>query len=283
MYTKSNVYKVFSSIVFATHILSALGIIVFVITSSSQRTLMGFIDTLLGIDGYTSIIAVVAVLTAIVSLFFSYMEFSSMFSFAKMIDYVQSDDNKPMRRLPFTLPYKFYGTFGSVIFFTTFVISFIISVILLISYSIQKNAFLALPVLPVLGIVLCNVYVFLHYFVRYQAISDMMRVNSGDDSALLKQSIKDIKSGYLRGYCIFYALVCVFTVIVGIVGGFMTFGRISDVFGNGIAVVYAIIQIISIVISIIYMSIFGCYVDNIAKMVESYQIKFGFWSGKKED
>lgn len=85
MYTRPIIYKVYSVIIFAFSIFSFLG---------SIATLFIPFDTLPDLGSFAYVINTAAVIikiglliSALLTLFFAYTEFSSMFCFADMIDY----------------------------------------------------------------------------------------------------------------------------------------------------------------------------------------------------
>lgn len=93
MYLNPKIYKIYSVIVLAASVLSAI-IGIFNIVSISS-----FINRLIpAASQFTALIIVLFTVLSLLSLFFSYVEFSSMYAFGDMITYVQSDRINPMAK-----------------------------------------------------------------------------------------------------------------------------------------------------------------------------------------
>ena len=115
MYTRPIIYKVYSVIIFAFSIFSFLG---------SIATLFIPFDTLPDLGSLASVINTAAVIikiglliSALLTLFFAYTEFSSMFCFADMIDYEKSGAVFPFEKKNFVMSANVYRKFGTVIFY----------------------------------------------------------------------------------------------------------------------------------------------------------------------
>lgn len=272
MYTRPIIYKVYSVIIFAFSIFSFLG---------SIATLFIPFDTLPDLGSLASVINTAAVIikiglliSALLTLFFAYTEFSSMFCFADMIDYEKSGAVFPFEKKNFVMSANVYRKFGTVIFYINMVIALISTIVCIISYSIVKQAFIALPVIPLLGITFSTVLVYIQYFCKYNAFSDLLDVVSvKNPTNQMLDRLKTNKPNTLRGFCVFlYVIAIIFSVAV-IINLFLLGGQIFslNIYAGIFLSVFIIVCSALIVLS---LSVTGCYYDNLAKMLEHYMIKY---------
>ena len=272
MYTRPIIYKVYSVIIFAFSIFSFLG---------SIATLFIPFDTLTDLGSLASVINTAAVIikiglliSALLTLFFAYTEFSSMFCFADMIDYEKSGAVFPFEKKNFVMSANVYRKFGTIIFYINMVIALISTIVCIISYSIVKQAFIALPVIPLLGITFITVLVYIQYFCKYNAFSDLLDVVSvKNPTNQMLDRLKTNKPNTLRGFCVFlYVIAIIFSVAV-IISLFLLGGQIFslNIYAGIFLSVFIIVCSALIVLS---LSVTGCYYDNLAKMLEHYMIKY---------
>lgn len=272
MYTRPIIYKVYSVIIFAFSIFSFLG---------SIATLFIPFDTLPDLGSLASVINTAAVIikiglliSTLLTLFFAYTEFSSMFCFADMINYEKSGAVFPFEKKNFVMSVNVYRKFGTVIFYINMVIALISTIVCIISYSIVKQAFIALPVIPLLGITFSTVLVYIQYFCKYNAFSDLLDVVSvKNPTNQMLDRLKTNKPNTLRGFCVFlYVIAIIFSVAV-IISLFLLGGQIFslNIYAGIFLSVFIIVCSALIVLS---LSVTGCYYDNLAKMLEHYMIKY---------
>lgn len=272
MYTRPIIYKVYSVIIFAFSIFSFLG---------SIATLFIPFDTLPDLGSLASVINTAAVIikiglliSTLLTLFFAYTEFSSMFCFADMIDYEKSGAVFPFEKKNFVMSANVYRKFGTIIFYINMVIALISTIVCIISYSIVKQAFIALPVIPLLGITFSTVLVYIQYFCKYNAFSDLLDVVSvKNPTNQMLDRLKTNKPNTLRGFCVFlYVIAIIFSVAV-IISLFLLGGQIFslNIYAGIFLSVFIIVCSPLIVLS---LSVTGCYYDNLAKMLEHYMIKY---------
>ena len=274
MYTRPIIYKVYSVIIFAFSIFSFLG---------SIATLFIPFDTLTDLGSLASVINTAAVIikiglliSALLTLFFAYTEFSSMFCFADMIDYEKSGAVFPFEKKNFVMSANVYRKFGTVIFYINMVIALISTIVCIISYSIVKQAFIALPVIPLLGITFSTVLVYIQYFCKYNAFSDLLDVVSVKNPT--NQMLDRLKTNKPNTFL--YVIAIIFSVAV-IISLFLLGGQIFslNIYAGIFLSVFIIVCSALIVLS---LSVTGCYYDNLAKMLEHYMIKYKMiWGGGK--
>lgn len=277
MYARTIIYKIYAIAILALSVLSALFSVIFVVPAVSLAgTYFPFVSQI------TVAIQIVIVLCAIICVFFSYMEFSSMYCFTDMIDYERSDSIYPMSRRFFVLPAAGYRVFGLIMFIINLVSNIICALFIIITNSIQAQCFICLPVIPLaINIAVCVIY-YINYYARYKAIGDLLElVTSMEVNEPIKQKLKENKPGMLRGYCIFLAAVCVIVAIAVAVALFFVFEPLSKLIGFSAAIGVTVGIIISTLLTLLCVGIMGCYVDNIAKMLEHYQIKYHLIEMKK--
>lgn len=270
MYTRPIIYKLYSIIVI---VFAALGFIGSIISGFSfTSTLSKYMPFLSGLSG-----AVMAlfVIVSLISLFFSYIEFSSMFTFAEMIEYENSNSMYPFEKKAFVLPAKFYKGYGSVIFYITLFFQAIVIIATIISASIEKQAFICLPVIPIIISLLSLVLTYIVYYAKYKAFGDLLTVVSKKEiDQTTKESLKENKPNLLRGYCTFLFVIAILSSIAVIVLIFFMFNPLSSTLGTGIAIAISAIYLVLGILLFLSFSITGCYFDNLAKMLEHHMIRF---------
>ena len=269
MYLRPVVYKIYAFIILIGGILGCGSIVASNFIASAAAIAIP------GLEGYGVVTLIVSLVLAVIGLLYYYIEFSSMFAFGDMIKYEQSGATEPMKKKGFILAAKFYAGYGSAIYVITLLVSIVLGAYLIISYSIEKGALVALPILPLIAIVIINVFVSVHFNLRFKAISDLIRVKTGEVSETLRQSIAEVKTGSLRAYCTFYVGLSVVVAIATVVCAVIFYGDIAALLGTTGAILSLVGGIVYVIIAIFAMGIFGCYVDNIAKMIEHHQIKNG--------
>lgn len=277
MYARTIIYKIYSIAILALSVLEALFNFIYIIPSIDSIA-----KYLPIISPITVVVNIVIVICSLVTVFFSYMEFSSMYCFTDMIDYEKSESIYPMKKRGFILPPSGYRVFGLVIFIINLVSNIICALFIIITNSIQAQCFICLPVIPLaINIAVCVIY-YINYYARYKAIGDLLElVTSKEVNEPMKQKLKENKPGLLRGYCIFLAAVCVVVAIAVAVALFFVFEPLSKLIGISAAIVVTIGIVISTLLTLLCIGIMGCYVDNIAKMLEHYQIKYHLVEMKK--
>lgn len=270
MYLNPKIYKIYSVIVLAASVLSAI-IGIFNIVSISS-----FINRLIpAASQFTALIIVLFTVLSLLSLFFSYVEFSSMYAFGDMITYVQSDRINPMAKKPFIAPPSFYRSFGTAIFVIYFIAGMISALIMTTADSIKTHYFIALPLFPLILITLSIFLSYVTYYIKYKAIGDLLELSTtGEATSALKERIAENKPRMLRGYCTFLFVLSIIFLIVSAIALIFVFEPLASVFGTGFAVGCTIGFIFFAIIIFLEMAVTGCYFDNLGKMIEHYLIKY---------
>lgn len=284
MYLKPNIYRGFSIFHLVSGILGLISAISAVVSYSriiNSDRLFGFIsldflspDLSSAISVYTGIVSFVLIITALLSLFFSYMEFSSMFQFADLIEHDQNGQDVPLRKRPFVFPPKVYQNFGLVIFSINIVCLIIVSIVLIISKSIVSEVFVAVPLIPLAIISLNLLVIYITYYMRYKAFGDVLEVATEADqknpSVLTKENLKENKTGVLRGWGTFLFVCCFLVTITLIIGIILIIRFLPEELHFGL--IFSLV--LSWIITIITYSITSCYYDNLAMMLERKLIKY---------
>ena len=276
MYSRPIIYKVYA-------VLSAIaGIIAFISSIvTAFQTSLGIFEQIDFIRNVVIGIKIVLVVSSLIALFFVYMDFSSMFTFAEMIEYEQRGDKTPFLKKEFVLSAKAYRSFGSVIFFIDLIISLIAGIILTIVYSASKNAFIALPLLPLLFLVISVALAYITYYCRYKGFADVLELISSDKAkSTTLEKLKENNTGVLRFYCnLLYVLSILLLIGIVILLVFIG-GTFFEVLG-AFAWVPICMIIFTGIIYVLCLAVTGCFFDNLAKMIEHYQIENNLLDFKK--
>lgn len=270
MYTRPFIYKLYSIIVI---LFAALGFIGSIISGFSLTSMMSKYFPFL--NGISAAVIVFLVIVSLVSLFFSYIEFSSMYTFAEMIEYENSNSMYPFEKKSFVLPAKFYKGYGSVIFYITLFLQAIVIIATIISASIEKQAFICLPVIPVAISLISIVLTYIVYYAKYKAFADLLQIVSQKEvDQATKESLKENKPNLLRGYCTFLFVIAILSAIAIIALIIFMFNPLSNVLGITGAITVSTIYLVLGVLLFLSLSVTGCYFDNLAKMLEHHMIRF---------
>ena len=273
MYARTWIYRAYSIV---TMILGALGFL----GSIGSIVYVALLDLNFSPQAVfikTAAITAIAI-SALISLFYCYVEFSSMYVFADMIQHEKSNSTEPMRKKGFIMPGKFYSGFGLFIFAVPTVCTVLASLFLIITQSMECGCFVAIPVLPIVIMVIPCVLYYINYFIRYRAIGDLIQVVTvKEPKEQQKQRINDISTGWLRGYSGFLFVFCGLVILAAVIGIFMLFNPVLTLLGLPLAITAVVLSLLSTALTVICIGIYGCYLDNIAKMVEHQQIRFGLF------
>lgn len=268
MYTKPIIYKIYSVIIFVLAVASVVGSIIIAIVGGN------IVNKLFPDLTAIWIPIVCLIIGSLISLFFAYVEFSSMFTFAQMIEHEVKGVKEPIKRMGFVLPPKFYRVFGTVLFYVPLIIDIIGIVVSIIIYSSNKKAFIAIPVLPIALTLIPLVLSYITYFCRYKTFGDLLELkSSASPKANTLQSMSENKPNTLRGYCVFLYILAIIEFIGAIISLFFVAGPIASVAGTGMAVFACIGIIVLAIVMFLVFGIIGCYYDNLAKMLEHYMLK----------
>ncbi len=268
MYTKPIFYKIYSIVIFAFAVLSSVGSVLFAVFGANK------LNRVLPVGSWAAYLAVL-IGTSLASLFFSYVEFTSMFTFAQMIEHEESGSTQPFRRMGIVFPPKFYKVFGNVLFYIPLVADVIAAVVLVISYSVTKKAFLAIPLIPLGLMLLSLLLIYITYYCRYRTFGDLLELKSSEEVGVnTLNSLGENKPNILRGYCVFLFILAIVCFLATIISLFFIAKPIATLFGSGMTVAICVGIIINAVVMFMVFAIIGCYYDNLAKMLEHYMIKY---------
>ncbi len=269
MYTKPIIYKVYSVIVFALASLGFLGSVIY--AAFGAEILKSLLPDRIGAVIYITTM----ICAAFISLFFAYVEFTSMFTFAQMIEHEESRSPYPFRRMGMVFPPKFYKVFGSILFYVPLVVDFIAAIAMVISYSVTKKAFLAIPLIPLAIMLLSLLLTYITYYCRYRTFGDLLELKSSNNVSInTVNSLAENKPNVLRGYCIFLYILAIICFIGSVVSLFFVASPIAAVAGTGAAVAACVGIVIYAIVLFMAFGVIGCYYDNLAKMLEHYMIEY---------
>ncbi len=270
MYTKPIIYKIFSIVLFVCSCISCAGTI---ITTLQSNEITKLLKPLVIFSG--SWIIFFGIVLSLLNLFFSFVSCSSLFTFAKMIEHEQSNSLQPFVRPAFSLPGSAYRMFGSVIFVINLIANIIALIAVTIAYSVSKSAFIALPILPIVAMCVSMIFIYIEYLCRYYSFGTLLEIKSTKAvSNIQLDKLKEIKTGLLRGYCIFLFGVSAVVLIAGIILCFIVGASFAEL-NQPLIGFYLICGIIFIIATVLAnIVIMGCFYDNLAKMAENKLIKY---------
>ena len=270
MYTRPIIFKIYSVIVIAIAILGFISSITQLFIPVNP-----ILSLIPNLDNLLTAIKIVSVIASMITLFFSYMEFSSMYTFADMIEYEKSNSLYPFQKKSFVLPAKFYRGFGTVIFYISLFVQIIFIISIVIVSSIQKNAFISLPLIPIAISFVLVLFTYIIYYAKFKTFGDLLQtVSNKNITEKLKESLKENKPNLLRGYCTFLFVIAILFAIAILVAIFVMFSPVAAIIGTSGAVIVSIIYLIFGTVLFLSLSVIGCYFDNLAKMLEHYMIKY---------
>ena len=269
MYSKPIIYKIYSVLIFVLLAFCGIGSLI--------SALLGgfFLNQVLPETGIGWLYILVIAVCTLLMLFFGYVEFSSMFCFAKMIEHEESGSAEPFVRPGFVLPPKFYKNFGSLMFYIPLIASMLGAVILIIKFSVDHQAFLAVPVIPLAIMAISLVLTYITYYCRYRTFGDLLEIKScsGEPSVNTINSLGEAKPNALRSYCTLMYILAVLFMIGTIIGLFFV---IPNVAAAGFGIILLVILLAALEVGLVFViyGIMGCFYDNLAKMLEHYMMKF---------
>lgn len=283
MYIKPKIYRGFSIFVLVSGMLGFLSSVVscaFYFNASNYKKILGIPvevlpdETRQALFTYVGIIGVALIIVSAITVIFNYMDFSSMFQFADLIEHEERKDDRPVNKRPFVFSPKAYKNFGTVIFTINFVIFLFVIIGIIIAKSIANSVFVALPLIPIGFIALDLLVVYITYYMRYKAFGDVLEAAMEPDqknpSVMVKENLKDNKTGVLRGWGTFL-FVCCFLVTILTVTGIILTAVFLPKETHFILIFYIVV---SWIISVISLSITSCFYDNLAMMLERKLIKY---------
>ena len=287
MYTKPTIYRAFSIYRLVSGALAFLfsvvsGIIYGIAGTTGKLFGLSFMEYLPAelssfISGFFWVMSVVLILTSAISFFFCYMDFSSMFQFADLIEHEQRGINAPIRKRSFVLSPKAYKAFGNVVFTIYMILCFISAVVVIIVNSVAHDIFIAVPLIPIAIMGLSLFIIYITYAMRYKAFGDVLEVateaDQNDPSAQVKESLQENKTGILRGWCTTLFVICVILTILTIVSCIL----IACNLPAPISIIAIVVMIVAWFVSIITNAVTGCFFDNLATMVERKLIKYNLF------
>lgn len=283
MYIEPKVYRGFSVFRLIMGILGFLSTIVFGIVyfhPDNYDKILGIPTELLPDDlsrflyTYLGIMGVVMIITSAIALLFSYMDFSSMFQFADLIEQEQRKDDRPINKRSFVFAPKTYRNFGTVIFTINFIVSAFAALGIVIANSIANSVFVAVPLVPISLMALYLFFVYITYCMRYKAFGDVLELamepNQNNPSVAAKESLIDNKTNLLRGWGTFLFACCFLVTALAIASIVL----IITVLPVELHFILILISVISWILSIINLFVTSCFYDNLATMIERRLIKY---------
>lgn len=212
MYTKPIVYKVFSYFLAVAAVLGAGALCYcFFASASSIFSSFEFLDIV-------HVLALIVGLAAIV--WFGLLGFTMMYTFADMVDHELKDDGTIFKP-KFAFPAKVYSTSGSIVFYAVLMIDIIALIYLIISQSIDKGAFLVIPVVDLLVVAVVTFFIHVLFNARYGSFAAVLEIKGTDDPRIPQMNkLKENNPNTLRSFCGILFVICAITLVVMIVSIF---------------------------------------------------------------
>lgn len=270
MYTRPIIFKIYSVVVIVFAILGFISSITQLFIPNNP--LLSLIPNL---DAIFTAIKIVSVIASMITLFFGYIEFSAMYTFADMIKHENNNNVFPFKANCLTLKPKTYTTFGLIIFSIILLIQVIsIGFIVIISLSELKQ-FIVLPLLTIFICALCVLFAFITYYLKYKAFGTLLEIMSSyEPSKTIVDELKYIKPSMLKGFGIFLLVISGISTIGLIVSLIKILMIIIGLFEVGIAIAFCFGVLILGLIIVLSIVVIGLYYINLGKMSEHYMIKY---------
>lgn len=270
MYTRPIIFKIYSIIVI---VFAILGFISSVTQLFIPNDLLS--SLIPSLEAVLTIIKIVSVIASMITLFFGYMEFSSMYTFADMIKHENNNNAFPFEANCLTLKPKTYTTFGLIVF-SIILLSQVISIgLIVIITSSELKQFIVLPLLPVFLCMLFVLFAFITYYLKYKAFGTLLEIlSSNEPSKTTVDELKYIKPSMLKGFGIFLLVISGILTIGLIVALIKIFMIIIGLFEVGIAIAFCFGVLVLGAIIILLTVVLSLYYNNLAKMLEHYMIKY---------
>lgn len=266
MYTKPIVYKVYSFIIALYAVAGAGGLIISFINKASA---------IFSPFEFTSVVHLIAFIVCLcATCWFGILEFTSMYTFADMVAHELKDDGTVFKR-KLAFPGKVYRLSGSLVFYVVLMVDIVAMIVLTITYSSEHDAFLAIPVVPLLIFAVVTFFVHVVFNARYGAFGAVLDIKEDSDPKIPEQNrLKESNPNILRAFCgilFIFAILSFVAVIVILIGFLEDFMKATEIESKALAI---ILLIVGGLIDIFEMAIMGCFFDNLAKMQEHYLIKY---------
>lgn len=285
MYTKPIIFKIYSIFIFVVSVTASVAAMIkadYIAKTTAEFLVDLCKSELEAIGGPVSpvqavyvIALILIILLCVIVLLYSYVEFTAMFSFAKMIEHEKRGSSEPFRRMRLVLPPKFYKVFGKVMFFVPLVLICIAVLGTIIHYSRMKQVFLVLPVIPIIIAALLVILMYITNYCRFNTFGNLLEIKSSEKvSVKTINSLEENKPNTLRVYCVFLYVCCAACLIIAAISLIFTIieiiGKVSIWSILFIILLYAVTPAMYFII----YGIIGCYYDNLGKMIEHYMIKY---------
>lgn len=173
--------------------------------------------------------AVLLSLFSLLQLFMTYMSSSSTFLFANILNHKNKGIKAPFVKRGPILSANAYRKYSLVMLGIALILCSISVLSSIISTSVEKNVFLALPILPIASNVLVILEYYVNYYLRYKGIADILDVASADSpTSAQSTAIAETKTMPFKVYSvILFILSALFVVgtIVALIIVPITFSR----------------------------------------------------------
>ena len=261
MYTKPIVFKIFSIVMF---VLTCIGVVYGLITMIAA-TVAAASGSVVG----TIVSWVIFIVSAVVAVFFGYVNFTCLFTFGRMVAHEQKNDGTPFSR-GIAFSGKFYKGFGTVVFYIALIITIIdlVYVVLSASWGTLGVGVIVLPIVYIAIMVGMTLLVFVTYNTKYTTFGTLLNIKTTKEPAFMDlEALKDTNPNTLRAYCTFLF----YLDMIGLLGSLVLMLFIDPVVCLWLFGIF--------LVCLLPFGITGCFFDNLAKMQEHYMIKYKLFNG----
>jgi hypothetical protein len=273
MYAKTIIYRIYSVALLAV---SALGFVFNLI-----YTIPNIDDILLKSFGECSsavllLVRIALVVLSLLSLLFSYVQFSAMFGFADMVKYEKSNSIYSMKRKSYLLTPKFYRCFGLVAFVGLAIVSIVSFIILVISICIWKFNFISflLILLSIVAVAVSVAITYIEYYAKFKAFGDLYQLHTSENvSDDFMESYKKNNTNLLRGYCSFLWVLSIIYALATIVILVIYSGEFIALFGVLFGICAIVGALLVTAFNIVCVAVVGCFFDDLGQMLEHNTLK----------
>ena len=266
MYTKPIVYKVYSFIIALSAVSAFCGTVISFISEADQIfspfSFMSVLYLLIYLAGLAA------------SAWLGYIEFSAMYTFADMITHELADDGTLFKR-GLALPGKVYRTTGSLVFYAAMTVALVSAVVLTVLASAEHDIFIAVPVLPLIVMAAALFFINICYNCRFGAFGAVLEIKETEDPRATEQNLLlETNPNTLRAFSRILFVIVLLVVAGVIIALAIGVEAITEALSLESQALTAVLLIVGGLLTVIELSILGCFFDDLAKMQEKYLIKY---------
>ena len=205
MEKRLGLYKVYSVIILVPAIIGFISSIIGLFIDNNL-----LLSNISAYSNVTDFIKPIMLISALINFLVGYLEFSSVFSFTKIVKHIEYNNDSAMNKISYVLPSPIYKIFGICV-----VIYDLIITAVMFGISIMfKDSFPFIPVATLFILFFTVFYSYIVYYARYKAFSDLYDYATATDKTSVQNNINNNDTGVLKGYGIFMIVLAFISVAV---------------------------------------------------------------------